>query len=1056
MLLGKGKSRASAFLFPYLYTNAIFRSCQLFMKFVPPEKIEEQQEALAQMFSASINQEFSNNVEKASRTKNLKVFLSRLNKINVKNTAESFLRSIWLRGLSLGIKHAEDEIVASTQNPKPSRTIEFAKRKLSTNEIIQKLNNQPTLPGGNRLKLQKQAEVFNTLSTGYTALSPESLFAKEYLEKRNSYSASVIQSQYQKEIRKIVARYVKDNLSEEQTLDKISGKIRENKKNKVNSFLSNIRRKQQNILYTQEEVEKLEGAVEITSDNSKLVKEEAKIQKRLDEIIALSADPQKYTDKIREEEERLDDRLNELDRLLRKPEARISNQKRRIINPNKKVNLTKAEKEQILKYAEIPANSDEGKKFLNKKEYTYTAIEKKIRQVRERQIYNSKNLEGIATRMAVTEVSAAYNLGRIKVYFDQGIRYVQWISTLDSVTSVFCRSLHRKIFPIDEVLASGPGGLVYPKTNKTEFHPVNLSIAKSNDISLFIPPAHPYCRSYLRPILTDKERSKDFVELPGDLDIAGLDINKFLQKKEKALARIGKKIDRDRELKKLLKKQNQSRLKRIEATAKQVQRASTLFRLGTKFLLDKVNSTPGQAKITQEDLKKNDRAIGAALVGTATIMSGAALSYFFLKSNLSDALARYIKDKTTDFFGNSILNNLSNKDKSATINKLIAALSVKPAYKAKDLRIPLEISSPEKIEELALVLDKLEDSNSVTSALSRSGMPIEEIVELTNSEGLLAKPAAKNQRVSETANRLLQSSFGNAKQASEDLYLHLSKGLSNKSQLKETANIFNIDNIKSLTDYGDKGVIGVGLQNGGFTFISRKSYISMIEDKNFQSVVSRYLEETENVQKEFNKSVSSLQKSGALNQNPSLRKEIERQRLGIQSMVSNAKAAEIKLFNLKTKKATNTALDEVLENNLQREEAIRQATNKALSYNKLLDGLADEFYSLLPDDRISIYTIDLIPPSQLTEIKALVDNSIKQIRKKFITGKYIVKPETLLAKKNKNINRLVLDISNLENQIRSNNFSFEVGLDKSRAIYKSTIQQEYERLLELKKALDKK
>jgi len=103
---------------------------------------------------------------------------------------------------------------------------------------------------------------------------------------------------------------------------------------------------------------------------------------------------------------------------------------------------------------------------------------------------NDTKLMQRATSIATTEISAAYNLGRLQVYLDNGVRYVQYTATLDNKTTVFCQSLHKKIYPLNQLLVQSFTRTFFPITEEPEYSPSNRQYAMREGITFWMPPAH--------------------------------------------------------------------------------------------------------------------------------------------------------------------------------------------------------------------------------------------------------------------------------------------------------------------------------------------------------------------------------------------------------------------------------------------------------------------------------------------------------------------------------------------------------------------------------------
>lgn len=99
-----------------------------------------------------------------------------------------------------------------------------------------------------------------------------------------------------------------------------------------------------------------------------------------------------------------------------------------------------------------------------------------------------------AYRLGATEISAAYNIGRMKVFADNEVKILEAVAVMDSSTSVFCQSLNGKLFSMSD-FAELTQAQTFPNTRKPEFDLKNLPIAPRSRVSgagVWQFPAHPY------------------------------------------------------------------------------------------------------------------------------------------------------------------------------------------------------------------------------------------------------------------------------------------------------------------------------------------------------------------------------------------------------------------------------------------------------------------------------------------------------------------------------------------------------------------------------------
>ena len=113
------------------------------------------------------------------------------------------------------------------------------------------------------------------------------------------------------------------------------------------------------------------------------------------------------------------------------------------------------------------------------------------------------------------ETSAAYNLGRLQSFIQNGVDYVEWASTLDTRTSLYCQSLNGRIFSIAELSKI---------RNVQRFVDTRKPYSVEGALNFIVPPAHPYCRSFLRPIKLDETNKQKEKEMSNRLKSMGVAI----------------------------------------------------------------------------------------------------------------------------------------------------------------------------------------------------------------------------------------------------------------------------------------------------------------------------------------------------------------------------------------------------------------------------------------------------------------------------------------------------------------------------------------------------
>lgn len=262
---------------------------------------------------------------------------------------------------------------------------------------------------------------------------------------------------------------------------------------------------------------------------------------------------------------------------------------------------------------------------------------------------NDTKLMQRATSIATTEISAAYNLGRLQVYLDNGVRYVQYTATLDNKTTVFCQSLHKKIYPLNQLLVQSFTRTFFPITEEPEYSPSNRQYAMREGITFWMPPAHINCRSFLLPIYTDDVKEKieenelaKKYKLNVSKEIEKSSINRSLRKGKGKLRAVD-----DARINDIISKQSRQNEFLTRKSIREVSDFADLFADGYRFIANKLREKgtrfeDGKLILDPEDIKKNDRSLTALLLGSGMVLGFGAMLYFFSKSNLAGALSNYI------------------------------------------------------------------------------------------------------------------------------------------------------------------------------------------------------------------------------------------------------------------------------------------------------------------------------------------------------------------------------------------------------------------------------
>lgn len=286
-------------------------------------------------------------------------------------------------------------------------------------------------------------------------------------------------------------------------------------------------------------------------------------------------------------------------------------------------------------------------------------LQEKLDQV---SLNNDTKLMQRATSIATTEISAAYNLGRLQVYLDNGVRYVQYTATLDDKTTVFCQSLHMKVYPLNELLVQSFNRTFFPNTDEPEYSPSNRQYAMKENITFWLPPAHFSCRSFLLPIYTDDVKDKieqnDLAKkykLEVSKEIATSQAKDLKRKKSASWNSIARDLkDKgtltsydDDFVQKIIRLQSKRNEFLTRKTVEDVGDFADLFSNGYRFIVNKIREKgtrfeDGKLILDPEDVKKNDRSLTTLLLSSGMVLGFGAMLYFFTKSNLAGSLRNYL------------------------------------------------------------------------------------------------------------------------------------------------------------------------------------------------------------------------------------------------------------------------------------------------------------------------------------------------------------------------------------------------------------------------------
>jgi hypothetical protein len=387
-----------------------------------------------------------------------------------------------------------------------------------------------------------------------------------------------------------------------------------------------------------------------------------------------------------------------------------------------------------------------------------------------------------STRLGVTEISSAYNIGRMQSFIDSGVDYVQFRSVSDSKRSVFCGSLEGKIYKVTE-FAAVMAGQKWPLTREPETSPNNIKMVPRSVVSgagLWHPPCHSYCRAYFVPLPSAATQSM--------LGLTDNKLNKSLAKQRTAGAtpssienliaqQKGLSIKQDKNRLFSLRRRNvgstptATRTRLIELltspaieTARRVSTYGRIFNTGHQILkqLNRRGYSIGVAN------KEDSDSIAKALLVGGSILSSAALFYFFSKSNLATSLKEYFT-------------NLGVDASSEKVTQIVVDLMKTPEAKADEFLMNLQKQEPKNIPEFELI-ENQRRSEALKALLVNPDniekQSVQQIIKALSSPtvserdlyvSLMGSLKDRLDLTKEIANRTFATAIGNTSKISKDL-----------------------------------------------------------------------------------------------------------------------------------------------------------------------------------------------------------------------------------------------------------------------------------------------
>lgn len=930
------------------------------------------------------------------------------------------------------------------------------------------------LNAADRLRRTRTEQMYATLNDRYPAVGDASLFREQYLKTRQGIVATSLNSKYQELIKNKVADYISRNqatgvkLNEKQVLEEIKEVYRSNDYKRYGIYLDKINQKQDSLKISAEEY--IDYLKEL--DKSAPKKGSAALKKINAEI-----------DKLTRKENRLNDQLNNLDSKANKTvkerirlanlsteaeeiekqidalegralsagkeeswwQQRISKAQDHIrneenveyIDPRKKARFTKGEKSQLIKLLGLTEkNSKKEIDYIrNQTSFSSKELSKFKQRLKNKSLNVDEELYQIAARTANTEVAAAYNLGRLQAYLTRGVKYVQWISTIDAKTSRFCQSLHLKILSIADITTNALGTQRFPRTRYPEYHPINRSIKAEGNFNAFLPPAHPYCRSYLIPVYTDKDLDKydpKQPELPPDARTENFLLDRILDKRK------GGRLT-DRQLQDLAENQERARNAKSDKLANEVNNFNDLFNRGLRFLTRKLRQED-VATFTVEEIKNNDKSLTAALLGGSAVMGLGAMMYFFLKSNLGASLQEYLRTKTTSIFGKQVV-NLTDETVKSTLLNLSTFEDMPPVIKnlvkKEDLFETLDAQST-----LPNSLQKIETTGEAgLNLIINQNMPPNQVADSFISNNL--KGINRNVEMAGKYQAILNYAKNDLARYQTDLEDVLSRAYSN------TAGAIDARDIKNTEIY--YRTIRVDRFKGKSTFVSKDQFFETINDPQNRKLVDDTLVRVNQVQAATDQLADVIDPSDQITSN--YLKKLNIQLTNLRNLTTATKTNTLNIPSTAKAAAEQRAKLDALET--LRVDNVNQLVKAEEDFGRIVKELDTKFNDTLPSSYLSN---NLIPESitsvaELNNAKKIIKDSLKNIRSDYLSKGKVYTANTIAEKTGvatkKQIGKLKTTATNATRILNDNGINAGLTIPDIEKQFQNKVEFNYRELNEM-------
>jgi hypothetical protein len=704
---------------------------------------------------------------------------------------------------------------------------------------------------------------------------------------------------------------------------------------------------------------------------------------------------------------------------------------KRYINPEAKIKLSRFEKERLIKLGRYNDESLYAKELANnirnQKEFSYKQILNYTTDLKREGGRFDDSLYQIAARTAATEVAVAYGLGRLQVYIERGVQYVQWIATMDAKTSVFCQSLHRKIFAVRDLIPAAMAKQTFPKTRLPEYAPENNNIKNMLGINVWSTPAHPWCRSFLSPIYTDEQKIGDKYPpkgFPPDADLNKYLLADLIERKELFKGLSPK--QREAYLQEIVESQNNMRESKTKKLLRSMGNLQDMFNSGLSYLTRRLKQDK-VANFTVDELRRNDSQLATALIGGAAVLGTGAMMYFFMKSNLAQTLQEYIKTNV----GNLVVGSLGPEAIKRLLNNLIKTSkevdnlpdSVKELMASEidlnDVSMGDKINSINSLGEVAYEMASLGNFKDIENLVSSR-----QVVGLTNQA-----PKAIATRAG--YNRLLQKRA----ELSSRINDIMANAIRNKGGSIQPSDIIRI------SEWPNNYAIVV--RGKGNTFVSKKIFDEMMENPIVRSEIDQLSEEIEKFDR-ASRGIEEYDGGDIISDSVKTADRLEYLRLK-----GNLRALSDRVLNRDVIKPNVDLPQNLPEVN----SILNQAIEVEANYSRALDTLYNDFKSVLPSQNLLTgfipETINSI--EELRAIQKIVKDSLAEVRRDFLTKGKSYTPGTAARKRNLDIdlNKTLLDLENLERRLESNGLQYNASVVELNANYQNKINSDLSLILDL-------